>query len=42
MPKNHYRNIWMAIGTAAFGIPIGLLYGVALDNYGFMGIGILY
>lgn len=40
VPKNHYRYKWLAIGMAAFGIPIGVLYGTTFDNYGFMGIGI--
>jgi hypothetical protein len=38
--KNHYRNMWLAIGMAAFGIPFGLVFSTALDNYAFIGIGL--
>jgi len=40
VPKNHYRNMWMAIGMAAFGIPFGVAFGVSLGNMAFIGIGI--
>lgn len=40
VPKNHYRNIWMALGIAAFGVPLGVVFGVSLGNMAFMGIGI--
>lgn len=26
VPKNHYRTIWLAIGLAAFGIPLGAAF----------------
>ena len=35
--KNHYRNTWMAVGMAAFGLPIGIVFGTNLGN---MGIGL--
>lgn len=35
--KNYYRNIWMAIGMAAFGIPIGVAVGTAMGNIALMG-----
>tara|TARA_R110002049_G_scaffold7173_2_gene42558 strand:+ start:1039 stop:1503 length:465 start_codon:yes stop_codon:yes gene_type:complete len=38
--KNHYRNIWLALGMAAFGIPLGLIFGTSLGNMGFIGIGL--
>jgi hypothetical protein len=38
--KNHYRNMWMAIGMSAFGIPLGVVFGASLNNYGFIGIGL--
>jgi hypothetical protein len=38
--KNHYRNIWMAVGMSAFGIPMGVAFSAALNNYGFIGIGL--
>jgi hypothetical protein len=40
VPKNHYRTMWMGIGMAAFGVPLGVSYGVVFDNMAFMGIGI--
>src|SRR6056297_2717024 len=24
VPKNHYRNTWLALGLAVFGVPIGV------------------
>lgn len=38
--KNHYRNQWLAIGMAAFGLPLGIAFGIALDNLAFLGIGL--
>ena len=38
--KNHHRNTWLAIGMAAFGIPLGLAFGTSLGNMGFIGIGL--
>ena len=37
---NHYRNTWLAIGMAVFGIPMGVVFGTALGNMAFLGIGI--
>ena len=38
--KNHYRNMWLVVGMAAFGIPFGVVFGVSLGNMAFLGIGI--
>jgi len=38
--KGHYRNQWMAVGMGAFGVPLGVAFGVAMDNLGLLGIGI--
>ena len=38
--KNHYRNMWMALGMTVFGIPFGVAFGASLDNMAFIGIGI--
>ena len=38
--KDHYRKHWMGIGLASLGIPIGVSFSVALDNYGFIGSGV--
>jgi hypothetical protein len=40
VPKNYYRNIWLAIGMSSFGIPLGIAFGLALDNMAFLGIGL--
>ena len=40
VPKNFYRNRWMAIGLAVFGIPFGAAFGASLGNMAFLGIGI--
>lgn len=38
--KDHYRNMWMALGMTVFGIPFGVAFGAALNNYAFIGIGL--
>ncbi len=38
--KYYYRNTWMALGMAAFGIPIGAAIGASLGNMAFLGIGL--
>lgn len=38
--KNHYRNTWLAIGMAVFGIPLGAAFGTSLQNMAFIGIGL--
>ena len=40
VPKNYYRNLWLAVGMAAFGLPIGVAFGAALGNMAFLGIGL--
>ncbi len=40
VPKNHYQLQWLALGMAAFGIPLGVVFGAALGNLAFMGIGL--
>lgn len=40
VPKGHYQTLWMAVGMSAFGIPLGLVFGLALDNMAFLGIGL--
>lgn len=37
--KNHYRNLWLAIGVGAFGVPLGVVFGSILNNMSFIGIG---
>jgi hypothetical protein len=38
--QNHYRNMWLALGMTVFGIPLGVVFGASLNNYGFIGIGL--
>jgi hypothetical protein len=38
--RDHYRNMWMSVGIAAFGIPLGVAFGVSMGNMGFLGIGL--
>lgn len=36
VPKDFYRNQWMALGMSVFGLPLGVALGAALDNMAFM------
>lgn len=38
--RNHYRTTWLAIGMSVFGVPMGVAFSAALDNYAFIGIGL--
>ena len=38
--KNHYRNTWLAVGMAAFGLPLGVVFGTSLGNMGLIGVGL--
>lgn len=40
VPKNYYRNMWMALGMAVFGLPIGILMGVCWDSMAYLSIGL--
>lgn len=40
VPRNYYRNMWLAIGMAVFGIPFGVVFGISLGNMAFIGIGL--
>lgn len=40
VPKNYYRSIYMSLGMAGFGIPLGVAFGLALGNLGLLGIGL--
>jgi len=40
VPKNQYRNRWLAIGMAVFGIPLGAAFSASTGNSGSLGIGI--
>ncbi|MFY0672320.1 MAG: hypothetical protein JXQ87_02890 [Bacteroidia bacterium] len=38
--KNHHRNQKMIFGMTIFGMPLGMIFGFALDNLAFLGIGL--
>ena len=40
VPKNYYRNLWMALGMSAFGLPIGVAIGLSIGNIGLLAIGL--
>lgn len=40
VPKNHYRNLWLTLGMAAFGIPLGVVFGLLMDNMSMLSIGL--
>ncbi len=40
VPKNYYRDKWLAIGLSVFGVSFGIAIGTALGNMAFLGIGI--
>ncbi|MXN93014.1 hypothetical protein GR160_17445 [Flavobacterium sp. Sd200] len=40
VPKNYYRNIWLALGMSVFGLPIGIAFGTSVGNMGLLGIGL--
>lgn len=40
VPKNYYRNLWLAVGMAAFGLPLGVVFGLMMGNIGLMAIGL--
>lgn len=40
VPKNHYRNLWVPLGMAAFGLPLGVVFGLLMDNISLLAIGL--
>ena len=40
VPINHYRNLWLALGMAIFGISIGVALGTVFHQMAFLGIGL--
>jgi hypothetical protein len=41
VPKNYYRNMWLALGMSVIGLPLGALFYVLQDNYSFISFGFL-
>jgi predicted RND superfamily exporter protein len=40
VPRNYYRNLWLAVGMSAFGLPIGIAFGLTIGNMGLLAIGL--
>lgn len=40
VPKNYYRKFWINMGMAAFGIPIGYVFGLIVDDFGLLAVGL--
>lgn len=40
VPKSYYQKLWMVLGMSAFGVPIGVAFGLSIDNLGMIGIGL--
>lgn len=40
VPKNEYRLRWLALGMSVFGVPMGVVFGLILENMAFLGIGL--
>ena len=40
VPKAYYRNLWLAVGMSAFGLPIGVIFGLSMGNIGLLAIGL--
>lgn len=38
--KGHYTMMWLPLGMAVFGVPMGVIFGFAIDNFGLFGIGL--
>lgn len=40
VPRNHYRKMWMLLGMSAFGVPMGVAFGLSMGNLGLLGVGL--
>ena len=40
VPKSYYQRLWMVLGMSAFGIPLGVAFGLTIGNLGLLGIGL--
>lgn len=39
VPKNYYRNLWLAVGMALFGIPLAVSFATMVGNIALIAIG---
>lgn len=40
VPINYYRNLWLPLGMAVYGLPLGVVFGLSLGNMAYLGIGL--
>jgi hypothetical protein len=40
VPKHHYRTLWMLMGMSAFGLPLGVVFGMSIGNIALLGVGL--
>lgn len=40
VPQHHYRTQWMVLGMSAFGLPMGVAFGISIGNLGMLGLGL--
>ncbi|RQP14550.1 MAG: hypothetical protein EAS48_01330 [Chryseobacterium sp.] len=40
VPKGYYRKLWLSLGMAAFGLPLGVAFGTALHNTAYIALGL--
>lgn len=40
VPKGYYQTMWIGLGMAVFGVPMGVAFSSSLGNTAFIGIGI--
>lgn len=40
VPKNYYRNLWLSLGSIVFGLPLGVIFSILLNNTTFIAIGL--
>lgn len=40
VPPGYYQNTYMLYGMSFFGLPLGILYALFMDNFGLFGLGL--
>lgn len=40
VPMNFYRNLWLSLGMTVFGLPLGVVFGLAFGNLGLLAVGL--
>ncbi len=38
--KGYYQGLWMVLGMTIFGMPLGTIFGLSMNNFGLFGIGL--